>query len=226
MQNKTNKKKEKAMKPKVKPEDMKTLIIVDAQNDFCNPDGALYVNGAEHLPSKILEFVNKNKDKINQIIFTRDWHQKKDKSFKDNGGTWPVHCVQNTEGAAINKKLYDTLVQSKIQVNVVNKGTVFDHEEYGAFEHCATFHHLYPNDKPIVQHCYFANIESSSGSRIINENIIVCGVAGDYCVKETIKNLKKHWRNFNIELFMDGIASIDDGSTLLEFATENNLKMI
>lgn len=226
MQNNSRKKRDKDQKVMKKPEDMKTLIIVDVQNDFCNPDGALYVEGAENVPNAIINFVNKNKDSINQIIFTRDWHLKKDQSFKNNGGTWPVHCVQKTDGAAINKKLYDEILQTKIPINIVDKGTVFDHEEYGAFEHCATFHHLYPNDKPIVQHCYFANVESSSGTRIINENIIVCGVAGDYCVKETIKNLKKHWRNFNIELFMNGIASIDDGTTLLEFATENNLKMI
>lgn len=204
----------------------KTLIIVDPQYDFCNPEGALYVKGAENIINPIIDYVLKNKDVINQIIFTRDWHLKKDESFKKNGGTWPVHCVQKTEGAEINTKLYNTLVQTKIPVVIVNKGTVFDHEEYGAFEHCATFHHLYPNDTPTVKHCYFANFESSSGARIINDNIIVCGVAGDYCVKETIKNLKKHWRKFNIEVLMDGTASIDDGSTLLELIDELNLQVI
>ena len=204
----------------------KTLVIVDAQNDFCNPDGALYVKGAENIVKPIIDYVKKNKATIDQIIFTRDWHLNKDESFKKNGGIWPVHCVQNTEGANINKELYDALIQTRIPVKIVNKGTTFNHEEYGAFEHCGTFHHLHPNDPPTVNNCYFANYESSSGTRIVNEDVVVCGVAGDYCVKETIKNLIKHWKNFKIEVFMDGIASIDDGTSLMELIEEKNLKVI
>ena len=66
---------------------------------------------------------------------------------------------------------------------------------------------------------------TASGCRIINDNIVICGIAGDFCVKESIKNLLKHWR-FNIEVFMDGIASIDGGTALKELINERGLKQI
>ena len=225
MQN--NKKNQKVQKNQKKaPKEMQSVIIVDVQYDFANPSGALYVNGGEKTVPAIISYVEKNKDKINQIIFTRDWHTKKDESFEKNGGQWPVHCVQNTEGAEIDKTLYDALVQMRIPITIVNKGTVADHEEYGAFEHCGTFHHLHPNIEPVVTNCYFANCESSSGTRILNNNIVICGIAGDYCVKETIKNLMKHWRKFNISVLMDGVVSIDDGTALNELIDEYKLKTV
>ena len=226
MQNKQNFKKDIKKNNKKVPKEMKSLIIVDVQNDFCNPEGALYVPGGENVIQPIIDYVNKNKANLNQIIFTRDWHTKKDESFEKNGGKWPVHCVQGTDGANIESNLYSALAKSGIKISIVNKGTVPDHEEYGAFEHCGTFHHLHPNDPPHVKNCYFANTESSSGCRITTENLTVCGIAGDYCVKETMKNLLKHWRNFKISVLMNGVASIDGGTALNEFIKENNLKTI
>jgi nicotinamidase-related amidase len=222
----SNQKKSKSNDKKIKDEDMITIICVDDQNDFAKPDGALYVPGGENIDAAIIDYVTKNKDLIKSFIFTRDWHLKKDESFKTNGGEWPVHCVQGTEGAEISKNLIDTIIKLGIPYIIVNKGTVPDHEEYGAFEHCATFHHLHPNDPPHVKNCYFANCESSSGCRITTENITICGIAGDYCVKETMKNLIKHWRNFKISVLMNGVASIDGGTALNEFINEYKLKTV
>lgn len=212
-------------KPK-EPIVYESIIIVDDQNDFGNPNGALYVKGGENINDPIINYINKNKKKISQIIFTRDWHTKKDQSFAVNGGQWPNHCEQNTPGAQIVPELYNALSKFGIPMVIVDKGTDPEHEEYGAFELCATFHHLHPNDKPHVKNCYFRNYEGTSGCRIINENVVVCGIAGDYCVKETIKNLLKHWKKFNISVLKDGVASIDGGTALNEFITENNLKTI
>lgn len=203
-----------------------TVIIVDWQDDFGTPGGALYVEGAEKTKQPIIDYVLNNQKRINQIIFTRDWHTKKDLSFKKNGGEWPNHCEQNTDGAQINSELYNVLRDTRIPIFIVDKGTVYDHEEYGAFEHCGTFHHLHPNDKPNLKWCHFANFESSSGVRIFNENLVVCGIAGDYCVKETIKNLLGHWKQFKISVLMDGVASIDGGTAINELIVEKNLKKI
>ena len=216
----------KSKSKKNKEENEITVIVVDDQFDFNNPEGALYVKGGENIDDAIIDYATKNNDRINKFIFTRDWHTKKDESFEKNGGEWPIHCVQNTPGAEVSKKLIDAIANLRIPYDIVNKGTVFDHEEYGAFEHCGTFHHLHPNDPPSVKYCYFANCESSSGCRIITENLVVCGIAGDYCVKETIKNLLKHWRKFNISVLMNGVASIDGGTAINELIAENNLKTV
>lgn len=200
---------------------MKSLIIIDFQFDFCDPKGSLYVKGAEEAKKGILKYMKDNHKSFNQIIYTRDWHLDKDESFKKNGGIWPVHCVQNSKGAEIDKELYDELDKYKIPITIVNKGTVYTHEEYGAFENIKYEDEKIKND---INNCFFSNYELSSGVKITNNNIVVCGIAGDYCVKESIKNLLKHWK-FNLEVLVSGIASIDNGDTLKAFMKENNLSI-
>lgn len=211
---------------KQKEDNMITVIVVDDQYDFNNPSGTLYVKDGDKIDDYIIDYALKYKNYIKSFIFTRDWHTKKDQSFDINGGEWPVHCIQNTQGAEISNRLIYTIAKLGIPYSIVNKGTVADHEEYGAFEHCGTFHHLHPNDPPHVKNCYFANIESSSGCRITTDNITICGIAGDYCVKETIKNLLKHWKQFKISVLMDAIVSIDGGTAFNEFINEKNIKII
>ena len=198
---------------------MKSLIIIDFQYDFCNPLGSLYVKGAEEAKKGIIKYMENHNKSINQIIYTRDWHLDKDESFKKNGGIWPVHCVQNSNGAEIDKELYDQLEKYKIDTQIVNKGTVYTHEEYGAFENIK---YEDENNKTDINNCFFSNYELSSGAKIINNNVVVCGLAGDYCVKESIKNLLKHWK-FNLEVLVSGIASIDNGDTLKNFMKEKSL---
>lgn len=224
---KNNVKKFKVKNTGSKLDDQISVIIIDDQFDFGDPNGALYVPGGENINKPILDYIKANRNKINQVILTRDHHPKNHMSFKENGGQWPAHCVQGSDGEKIVKELQDGLVEMHMPFTVVDKGTVANREEYGAFEHLATFHHLHPNDPPHVKNCYFANCESSSGCRIINNNIVVCGIAGDYCVMETMKNLIKHWKKFNISVLMDGTASIDGGVALNDFInSHDNIKAI
>lgn len=50
------------------------LILIDSQNDFCNPEGSLYVPGAKNDIKNISNFIIKNEDKISNIIATMDSH--------------------------------------------------------------------------------------------------------------------------------------------------------
>jgi len=43
---------------------MKTLIIIDFQNDFCQPTGSLYVPGAEQAKKGIISYMEKNSKDI------------------------------------------------------------------------------------------------------------------------------------------------------------------
>ena len=76
------------------------LIVVDMQNDFCDPNGSLYVPGANEIiePIKIL-VTNGNFD---LIIFSQDWHPSNHVSF----GKFPNAAVYAIEGLPDNYNTY------------------------------------------------------------------------------------------------------------------------
>jgi nicotinamidase-related amidase len=54
---------------------MKTLLlIIDMQNDFCMPNGALYIPGAEKDVDRLADFIAKESKNIDDIILTQDNH--------------------------------------------------------------------------------------------------------------------------------------------------------
>ena len=112
----------------------KALIVVDMQNDFVYPDGALYVKGAEKLVKKIESLIEKGNYDL--IVVTRDWHPKNHYSFRKNGGQWPEHCVQNTKGAEFAIKI-DTNTNNVVDIvkgdnpNVKNDYSGFNGHAYG-----------------------------------------------------------------------------------------------
>ena len=59
-------------------------------------------------------------------------------------------------------------------------------------------------------------------------DIVICGLAGDYCVKESITNLLKYTGRIklNIEVLLDGVKSIDDGTIFNNFIKENKISII
>lgn len=185
----------------------KILVVVDVQKDFYHPDGALYVKGGEVLPERIAKVI----PEFDDVIFTVDWHPYNHCSFKENGGIWPVHCVQYTDSASLPNEFKPYLKYSK----VINKGIAHYEEEYGV------------NPATLVEACCWRSDEEYE--------MVFCGIAGDYCVRETIENVRigkkavKFYRFFDnypskISVYLDGVASIDDGTTIREYMKENNIE--
>lgn len=50
------------------------LLIIDPQNDFCDPKGSLYVNGANDDIKRLADFIKKNKAKLFDVHVTLDSH--------------------------------------------------------------------------------------------------------------------------------------------------------
>lgn len=50
------------------------LLIIDPQNDFCHPNGALYVPGAENDMARLATMIHRLKDKLDDIHVTLDSH--------------------------------------------------------------------------------------------------------------------------------------------------------
>jgi nicotinamidase-related amidase len=62
----------------------------------------------------------------------------------------------------------------------------------------------------------------------VQNDVVVCGLAGDFCVLETAKNLKAVLEegegNGKLMMYLPGIASIDDGSKLREWMKKENIE--
>lgn len=200
-----------------------TLVIIDWQDDFGHQGGGLYVDGAETTEDKIIEFIDNNHENISDVIATLDWHTINHCSFSRNGGTWPDHCRQYTIGAGFSTKIMDVCIKHNLNVKFFFKGNIDNEEEYGAFDKVGVY--AYGNGD---LHLAVNNKADNSSVIFDSNNIIVCGIAGDYCVKSSIENLLKFNGPFdlNISVFRDGITSIDDGTTINNFIKENNLTII
>ncbi|MCC5946117.1 MAG: isochorismatase family protein [Bernardetiaceae bacterium] len=70
------------------------LLIIDAQNDFCHTEGALYVPGSARDTKRLSDFIMVNISKISHICVTLDWHKVHDIShpnfWKDENGNPPA----------------------------------------------------------------------------------------------------------------------------------------
>ena len=193
------------------PSQNTTLVVVDCQYDFCNPQGSLYVPGAEKAVDNVLAYLQSHPN-INEVIFTVDWHNAKDGSFKAQGGPWPPHCIRFSKGSQIDERLIQACLDKNIPYQVIRKGEVIETEEYGAFQK------ITPAVKGKRTLCTMTDKVTSA-----NTNFVICGVAGDYCVLETLKNLLKG--GLHVDVYTNGVASIDKGEKLSSYIKEKNLKV-
>jgi nicotinamidase-related amidase len=170
-------------------------IVVDVQNDFCSEDangnrGSLGIPGADKAyVATLSKYLSEVSDE-DHLIFTRDWHPPNHVSFAPNPEMvfqnqeidgrmqtlWPVHCVQDTWGARI---CLDSSLKPDL---ILDKGTNERYESYGAFVSEPT------NEERIetpLGDMLAARVFKvvSSGNPI--GDIIITGLAYDYCVKHT-----------------------------------------
>lgn len=190
------------------------LVVVDAQFDFAHKDGSLYVHGAQEAVQKIIEFITNHKRDIVKVIFTMDNHPTDHCSLKANGGPWPNHCMQGTEGQKILPELIEVCEKYQIPYNFLKKGEKADVLDYTAFSHSRKVG-------------YSTILKSSTDTlTVYNDQFVVCGFAGDYCVKDSIADLIPVVGAENIKVFRDGVADIDDGTIFNQFIKDNNLTII
>lgn len=103
------------------------LLIVDVQNDFC-PGGALGVLEGDQVVPVLNRWIQQAEREGIPIFLTRDWHPAGHVSFKERGGPWPPHCVQDTPGADFR---HDLILPRDAQI--ISKGADFDLDSYSAF---------------------------------------------------------------------------------------------
>ncbi|MFA5100738.1 MAG: isochorismatase family protein, partial [Candidatus Omnitrophota bacterium] len=74
----------------------KVFFDIDTQYDFMNPEGLLYVRGAEKIVPNLRKITALACRYGIPVVSTLDWHTRRDPEFK----VFPEHCVRNTSGAA------------------------------------------------------------------------------------------------------------------------------
>lgn len=104
------------------------LIVVDVQIDFC-PGGALPIDRGDEVVPVLNRWIAAAAEAGLPICASRDWHPRHHLSFKESGGEWPVHCVQDSAGARFHPEL-----RLPADALVVTKGVRFDRDQYSAFD--------------------------------------------------------------------------------------------
>jgi nicotinamidase/pyrazinamidase len=163
----------------------KALLIVDVQNDFL-PGGSLAVPRGDEVIAPLNRHISDFVRDGCSIFASRDWHPAKTKHFKQYGGVWPAHCVQNTPGAAFHPGL-----QLPADCIVVSKGMDPDKDSYSAFDGVNS------NRTPLLTLLKERNVD----------HLYVAGLATDYCVKASALDALRN--GFKLSILLDAIRGVD-----------------
>ena len=173
----------------------KALVVVDMLYDFI--DGSLACQNSEEAVRQTLRFIDSQtagqggeEHEILDtfpILFVRDHHPADHSSFRDQGGIWPAHCVAGTHGGDIHQDLLPYVTEEL----TFDKGCDKAAEQYSGFEG--------------------VNSAGQSLGEILElldtTDVYVCGIATEYCVRNTCEDLKK--AGFKVHLLKDCIGYVD-----------------
>jgi nicotinamidase/pyrazinamidase len=161
------------------------LLVVDVQNDFC-PGGALAVSRGDTVVPALNRMIEWTAKRGGVVYASRDWHAPKASHFKDFGGVWPVHCVQETPGARFHPGL-----RLPADATVVTKGDRPDSDGYSAFEGHTPTGESFADDLK----------EKGIG------HLYVGGLATDYCVRHSVLDALES--GFDVTLLTDAVKGVD-----------------
>lgn len=166
------------------------LVVVDVQNDFADPAGALSVPGGEAVVATVNQEVAAATRAGALVVCTQDWHPPSTPHFVTEGGPWPPHCIRGTWGAALHPRL-----AVPADVTTVRKGTEGE-DGYSGFS--------VRDPRTGAEHDTV--LDGLLRDRRI-ERVVVVGLATDYCVKETA--LDALHRSFAVEVPAGAVAAVD-----------------
>lgn len=176
------------------------LIVVDVQNDFC-PGGTLAVPHGDEVIAPLNQLIDEFLERGDPVFMSRDWHPRATKHFAAYGGTWPIHCVQNTKGAEFHPAL-----RSDPRIKIISKG-LGDTDCYSAFD-----------ETDLAMQLHKAGVQE----------LVVGGLATDYCVKNTVLDALKH--RFKVKAVKDAMRPVElqpgDGERAIEQMREAGAEII
>jgi nicotinamidase/pyrazinamidase len=177
---------------------MRALLLVDIQNDFL-PGGALGVPDGD----QVVPVANRLQGEFNLVVASQDWHPADHGSFAANHPgkqpgevielnglqqiLWPVHCVENTPGAAFAPGL-----DTRRVARIFHKGTDPDIDSYSA---------LFDNG-----HRKATGLGDYLKAQGVTD-LFMAGLATDYCVKYTSLDAVK--LGFRVHVIEEGCRGVN-----------------
>ena len=165
------------------------LVVVDVQNDFC-PGGTLGTARGDEVAATIAEHIAAA-DNYSHIVATQDWHIDPGNHFSEEPDfvdTWPVHCVADSEGAALRASIAD-----------VRFDEYFRKGEYKA------------------AYSGFEGASASEGALLADwlkahdvAGIDVVGIATDHCVRATVLDALD--AGYEVTVLTDLVAGVDEAA--------------
>jgi nicotinamidase/pyrazinamidase len=166
----------------------RALIVVDVQNDFASPGGALYVLGGEAIIARVNREVSAFLGSGQVVAYTQDWHPPVTPHFQSEGGVWPPHCVRHTWGAEMHPELF-------VRGHVVRKG-VTGEDGYSGF---TVVDPVSGDASPTP----LAGLLRGYGVT----DVTVVGLATDYCVRATALDARA--AGFATTVLSDAVGAVD-----------------
>jgi len=164
------------------------LVVVDVQNDFADPAGALHVPGGEDVVDVVDGEIARAVAAGALVAYTQDWHPPSTPHFAKDGGIWPVHCVAGTWGAELVAGL-------DVAGPVVRKG-VGGEDGYSGFS----------VRQPVTGQEHPTELAALLADRGVGR-VVVVGLATDYCVRETALDARR--RGFATSVLAEAVRAVD-----------------
>jgi nicotinamidase/pyrazinamidase len=185
------------------------LLVIDVQNDFADPGGALAVAGGDAIIPYLNEQVAAARGAGALVAYTQDWHPASTPHFARDGGIWPVHCVMGTWGADLHPNLV-------VDGPTIQKGTAGE-DGYSGFS-------VRDPASGLKSHTELDSLLRGAGV----EEVVVAGLATDYCVKATALDAVN--LGYRTRLLADGIRAVDlapgDGERALAEMTAAGVEVV
>jgi nicotinamidase/pyrazinamidase len=164
------------------------LLVIDVQNDFADPAGALAVAGGEAIIPYLNGQVALARGSGALVAYTQDWHPASTPHFARDGGIWPVHCVMGTWGAELHP---DLLVDGP----TIRKGSGGE-DGYSGFS----------MRDPATGRQSATELDGLLRAAGV-ERVVIGGLATDYCVKATALDAIR--LGYRVSLPAEGIRPVE-----------------
>ncbi|GAA6063785.1 hypothetical protein JCM10212_001355 [Sporobolomyces blumeae] len=221
------------------------LLLVDIQNDFLPPSGALAVSDGDEILPNVYRLLEVDESRFHLVVASQDHHPERHVSFASahpphepfetitvrhpvskedkSQELWPDHCVQGTEGCEFEKGIKERLERWR-EVNkfkVVRKGEDVNLDAYSAFA------------KPLQVQVRESQGEAATSplTQILLDakidRVLVVGIATDFCVRQTVLSALSEsrandsaWQIVVIKEGVRGVYAEKEDETLRELERE------